>query len=303
MVHRLLLLLFCLSPVVLHAQNEGISDLKKGKILLLTQDSHDSWLDWSNDDKYIYYISAKSGNPNLYRIRVDDVPFMKIKGRYQKATYLHGKTKSPVEQLTFEKDRIVECPVVLPNSNRVAYRSYICDEGCSDFNIRIYDHLTKASTTILDVKSYAFDFITDDSLLYVPHDAKSKIMLLKVSTGEKSVYLDAGENVTGLQVRHSANLLFYKTDKAAFKVNPAKQEPRKIYNGKIGFTRIDMVGDKVIGTFKNIYTPASGTLDLSTKQLKLIFDSYDYEPSVSCDGKFVAAIDESMQGIVLKRLD
>jgi len=48
--------------------------------------------------------------------------------------------------------------------------------------------------------------------------------------------------------------------------------------------------------------PAAGFVDLETQEEGRYFNSYDYEPTVSDNGEFVALISEGAGGILIKQL-
>jgi|TARA_B110000037_G_C17006562_1_gene459499 Tol biopolymer transport system component len=278
----------------------GLTQLGKEDICQITRVSHDSWVDWSINDDYIVYISPQSGNNNLYRIKIADLELTKVQSGFYAASYLlDSLAKNPTEQITFETERTVECPVIVPNSNKVAYRSYFCNESyeCLDFDLRIYDFKTKESKTIFKEEMYLFDFIDSERLLFVPHNNDSIIKELNIKTGKTSTFKTFDFKVTALQI-HSGKLLINSSN-GIYSIDLIKKDLEKKYSGKIFATRLTIVDQKLVATLPG---PASGIIDLNTNTETKLFNAYDYEPTLSNDNKFVAVISERALGILIKRI-
>lgn len=278
----------------------GLKQLNVNDVCQITQASHDSWIDWTTNDDYIVYISPESGKNNLYRIKVDDLPLTELKSGFYGASYLLDTlAKHPTEQLTFETKRIVESPVVLPNSNKVAFKTYFCNDSyeCLDFDLRVYDFDTKKTTIIYKDKVYLYNFINSENLLFVSHDNDSSIKELNLKTGVTSDFMSFDFSVTALQV-HGDEVLI-NSSYGIYSIDLQKKELVNIYKGKIFGTRLAIVDQNLIATLPG---PASGFINLKTNEETKYFNTYDYEPSVSNSNIFVAVISEGASGILIKRI-
>jgi len=284
-------------------QNEdksGLEQIGLNTICQVTRGSHDSWIDWTINDDYIVYISPQSGKNNLYRIKIENIELTEVKTDFYVANYLLDTlAHNPTEQLTFETKRTVECPVIVPNQNKVAYRSYYCNDSyeCLDFDLRLYDFQTKKSKIVLEEEVYLFDFIDQERLLFVPHDNDSTIKELNISSGKTSVFKKFNFKVTALQIQ--SNKLLINSSNGIYSYDLNNNELSKKYSGQIFATRLTIIDNKLIATLPG---PASGIVDLKSNEEFKLFNSYDYEPTLSNNKKFVAVISEGAMGILIKRM-
>lgn len=299
-----LIFLFLISSNVLYGQStmKGLDNLSTEGIVQLTSDSHDSWVDWSNDDKSIFFISPKSGNNNLYQIQLDKIGLTEVSPNIFAASYLiDSLSNSPITQLTFEDEIIVESPLSIPETNSVAFITYKCDPyPCEGFSIKTLDLISNEVKTVLEESSsiFFYDFINDDKLIYVTEESDSTIMELNLSTGAKTSFASIGSSVSGLNIVDGA--ILFGSENGVYSIDVETKESEIIYSGQLFGSKISKVGNYLIGILPG---PASGMVNLETSETTKFADSYDYQPSVSNNNEYVAIISEGAMGILIKKLE
>lgn len=277
-----------------------LNQIENEDVCQITKSNHDSWIEWTQDDKSIVFISSKSGKNNLYRINLGNIELSKINKGVYIASYLIDTFKfNPTDQLTFETQRIVECPVIVPNENKVAYRTYTCSEAleCLDFDLRIYDFQTKKSKIIIEEEIDIYDFIDKDRILFISNDEDSVIKELNIHTSKINLFKKFDFKITSLQIQ--SHLLLMSTSNGVYSYNLINKELSQIFKGQIVGTRMTLLANKLLVTLPG---PASGIIDLETKKEQILFNTYDYEPVLSHNKQFVAVISESAMGILIKRI-
>ncbi len=278
----------------------GFDQLKEDDISLVTQASHDTWIDWSIKDDFIYFISPESGSNNLYRIKVDSIELIEIRDGFYAASYLvDASIERPIEQITFEADRIIDSPVVAPEANKVVYQSYSCDRSynCTDFNLTLYDLEKKDRKVLVEDQVSHFAFIDSNTLLFVLGENNKVIKQLDLESGEVTKYKALDLEMTTLQV--SAGKIIINTSEGVYTIDPENMSMQKIYSGKVVANRLTLYGSMLIATLPG---PASSLIDLTDNTEVRLFNAYDYEPTASKKGKYVAAISEAAAGIVVKQI-
>lgn len=299
-----LTLLLLISSNFLYGQStmKGLDNLRSEAIIQLTSDSHDSWVDWSNDDESIFFISPKSGNNNLYQIELHEIEFTEVRPNIFAALYLiDSLSNSPITQLTFEDEIIVESPLSIPETNSVAFITYKCDPyPCEGFSIKTLDLVSNEVKTVLEESSsiFFYDFIDDDILIYVSEESDSTIMELNMSTGVKSSFASVGNSISGMNVVDDAIII--GSENGVYSLDIKTKESEIIYTGQLFGSKISKVGNYLIGILPG---PASGMVNLESSETTKFVDSYDYQPSVSNDNEYVAIISEGAMGILIKKLE
>jgi hypothetical protein len=299
-----LTLLLLISSNILYGQStvKGLDSLNNDAIVQLTRDSHDSWVDWANDDESIFFISPESGNNNLYQIQLNEIELTEVRPNIFAASYIiDSLSSSPITQLTFEDEIIVESPLSIPETNSVAFITYKCDPyPCEEFGIKTLDLNTNEVEMVLEETSsiFFYDFIDDDKLIYVTEESDSTIMELNLSTGVKASFASIGTSISGLNIVDGKILI--GSESGVFSLDTETKESEIIYFGQLFGSKISKVGNYLIGILPG---PASGMVNLESKETTKFIDSYDYQPSVSNNNKFVAIISEGAMGILIKALD
>ncbi len=281
---------------------KGLDSLDNGAIVQITRDSHDSWVDWANDDKSIFFISPKSGNNNLYQIQLDEIELTELRPDIFAASYLiDSLSNSSITQLTFEDEIIVESPLSIPKTNSVAFITYRCEPyPCEGFNIKILDLTSNEVETVMEESSsiFFYDFIGDEKLIYVTEKSDSTIMELDLSTGMKTSFASVGNSISGMNVVDDTIII--GSENGVYSVNIESKESEIIYSDQLFGSKITKVANYLIGILPG---PASGMVNLETNQTTKFIDSYDYQPSVSNNNQFVAVISEGAMGILIKKLE
>jgi len=297
-------LLLLISSNVLYGQStmKGLNNLSNEAIVQLTRDSHDSWVDWANDDESIFFISPESGNNNLYQILLNDIELTEVRANIFAASYLiDSLSNSTITQLTFEEELIVESPLSIPGTNSVAFITYKCDPyPCEEFTIKTLDLNTNEIKIVLEETSsiFFYDFIDESKLIYVTEESDSTIMELNLSTGVKAPFASVGSSISGLNIVDGKILI--GSENGVYSLNVNTKESEIIYSGQLFGSKNFKVGNYLIGILPG---PASGMVNLETSETTKFVDSYDYQPSVSNNNEYVAIISEGAMGILIKKLD
>lgn len=306
MRYTLLILFLLFTYNIAYSQSKtvkGLDQLNSESVYQITSDSHDSWVDWSNNDKSIFFISPKTGNNNIYRIHLNEITFVELKPGFFAAKYLIDSTATaPIKQITFETERIVESPVSIPNINQVAFITYLCESyECGNFDVKILDlNENEAQTILLEEESpiYFYDFIDENRLLYVSENSDSTLMEVNISTGQKTSFKSLGFPISALNV-DSENILVGSPE-GIYSVDIESKELKLVYDGKLLGSRISKAAQNLIGTLPG---PAAGMVNIETNEQTKFVDSYDYQPSLSNNKKFVAIISEGAGGILIKKIE
>ncbi len=280
---------------------QTINDLTPSDVCLITRSYHDSWIDWSNDDKYIVYISPAAGNNNLYRIPLDSIHLVETQNNFFVANYLLDPTIDiPMQQITFERDRYIDSPIFLPETNAVAYQTHFkySPNGFFDYDIRVYDFKIEKTKIIYKGELLFFDFIDSDTMLFVNKIDKNTLQKLTISTGEITSFVTLAHTIEGLQF--DSDHLLIKSSNGIYTLDLKTQQFKLIYDRKIFATRMLLNDNQLFATFPG---PASGMVDIKSKNYITFFNATDYEPSLSNNKKFVAAISERSLGILIKRVE
>lgn len=297
-------LLFLFISNVSYGQSKvkGLDNLNNEAIVQLTSDSHDSWVDWSNDDESIFFISPKSGNNNLYQIQLNKIELTEVRPNIFAASYLIDSLSAPpITRLTFEDEIIVESPISIPETDQLAFISYKCDPyPCEEFSIKILDLIKSKVKTVLEESSsiFFYDFINENKLIYVTEASDSTIMELDLSTGVKTSFVSINSSISGLNIVDDKILI--GAENGIHSLDIETKESEIIYSGQLFGSKISKVDNYLIGILPG---PASGMVNLETKEATKFIDSYDYQPSVSNNKKYVAVISEGAMGILIKKLD
>jgi len=299
-----LTLLLLTSYSVLYGQStmKGLDSLSNGAIVQLTRSYHDSWIDWANDDESIFFISDESGNNNLYQMYLDEIELTEVKPEIFAASYLiDSLSNSPITQLTFEDEIIVESPLSIPETNSVAFITYKCDPyPCEEFSIKTLDLTSNEIKTVLDEQSsiYTYDFIDHETLIYNTEESDSTIMVFDLSTGVKSSFASIGTSIFGLNILDKKILI--DSEDGVYSLDVETKEYEIIYSGNLSGIKISRVENYLIGVLPG---PASGMVNLESNEATKFVDSYDFQPSVSNNNEYVAIISEGAMGILIIKLD
>lgn len=269
-------------------------------VCLITRSEHISWIDWSADDKRIFFITPSSGTINLFEIPIDKLELTEIQDNFYVANYLLDPTvPSPVKQITFEREREVNYPICLPNSNMVAYQTNFkySPNDFYDHDIRIYDFEHKKTRIVYKGKVELFDFIDNQHMLFLKDGDTKNILKLNIETGEVTPFFTVEFAIEAMQFE--GNRLLLKSLNNVYLLDYEEQTVSKIYNRKLFATRMFLVDNELFTTFPG---PATGMIDLEMNERYLFFNAQDFEPTLSNDRNFIAAISQRSLGILIKRI-
>lgn len=304
-----LLLCLIISPV--SAQRIlKLEDVPVGASALVTYDAHDTWTAWGPEDQSLAFISSVSGSPGLYVLHLDEVEVREtpISNLYL-ATYLTDENVAvPIEQVISLPDKAVDGPSWPQTSSKILVRTYGCNEDylaqgepCGDFRLSLVDTGTKTLEHVLDIRVKHAVLGTDSFVYYVARDQPDDLVRRSIASEQTEVVLSVDTGINGLSLVGEQLLVI--TEDKVLNIDPDTLDATLIDSIPIVATKVTLKGNTLFYTMLQDRAPAVTSKDILTGETRVVLGSFDYEPVLSHDTKWLSFLSEGVGGIILHKLE
>ncbi|HAA11652.1 MAG TPA: hypothetical protein DCE41_08110 [Cytophagales bacterium] len=280
----------------------GIEEMNPGAYTIVTMQLHEGWLDWFPTDEYVVFASDFSGTENVWRLRVADLDLVEMYDGIFKASFLlQYQFASTAEQLTFETERKAINPAVSPDGNAMLYQAFRgTDSVCEDYAVQLLDLESRTTTPLAKERWLLYDFLSPETVIYVPYEQDSLVMKLNLITKEVSEWQSFNYPISGLQVGSEQVLLNGGGEVHAVRLADGKRT--LLYEGEVLGTRLNLTDSRLVATLPAISTTAGGYVNLNTDEVTVLMNGLS-EPVVSHNGEFVVVKSEFIQSLLVFRLE
>lgn len=277
----------------------SLNNLKFGESIVLTNDSHDSWLDWSPDGSKIAFISARSGSNNIYYISLNEIRLEQVSKDTKDQEIYIPKSGAVISQVTnFMRDNISYPAWSIDGKHILFVRTEkIISGGKKEWHSR----LESISIAFNEVTKYKINNVEygrwygNDKILLLKENDKLRLYIYFVKSENTEIFYKSTSQIVGFNISNSEIII---SERDGIIVCDIAGNIIDKFRGLRSLTEADKSNELIAITMEG---PRIGIFDVESKKMLPFPQSYSYHPAFSPNGKHLAYISESSGGIVISK--